>query len=235
MTEQETPQIKIISTSHLSEESAEKVKQAIDTFEPDIVGLELDTKRRKKLTESTQKPSFKNIFQLDTIRSQGIFFVLLNALQVLFAKKLDIDIIGIDMKAGYTHAVERNIPVALVDRDIETTIHRLRENMPLTELIKVISFFMFTISVLAFRSIKHVSDMSEAKDSEQINDSLQLLEDHLPSVKTVLIDERNTEMAENMITLAQEHTKSIVVVGAAHEPGVKEILTNSEDVTVITE
>ena len=58
MTEQEKPQIKIISTSHLSKESAEKVKQAIDTFDPDIVGLELDTKRRKKTYRINSKTVF---------------------------------------------------------------------------------------------------------------------------------------------------------------------------------
>ena len=56
-------EIRLVGTAHVSQKSVEEVRSAIEEFQPDIVGVELDRGRFISLTEETAEPSVTEILK----------------------------------------------------------------------------------------------------------------------------------------------------------------------------
>lgn len=228
-------EIFIVPTSHASEKSEEDVEKAIDYVDPDIVGLELDSRRFQRFqNENIQKISERSI--LDIIReSKNISFkgriilIVFSLMQSKVASKLGMDILGLDMKSGYEHAKKNNIPIALVDKDIQDTFNDLTKQISKKELVKTVFGFMIAYIQITFSSEEKMNQYEDISESD-IETAVDSMEKHFPSLKKVLIDQRNEYIAENMINIAKENNRSLVVVGAAHKPGLSKIIEESDEV-----
>ncbi|MFA5614601.1 MAG: TraB/GumN family protein, partial [Methanoculleus sp.] len=56
-------EIRLVGTAHVSQKSVEDVRSAIEEFQPDIVGVELDRGRFISLTEETADPPISEILK----------------------------------------------------------------------------------------------------------------------------------------------------------------------------
>ncbi len=62
------------------------------------------------------------------------------------------------------------------------------------------------------------SDIEELKNSNALQGMMEELASYLPSVKEVLIDERDRYLATNIFNTTEK--KVVAVVGAGHGPGI---------------
>ena len=60
-------EIRIVGTAHVSQKSVEEVRAAIEEFQPDVVGVELD-RRFISLTEETADPTIDEILRRRELR-----------------------------------------------------------------------------------------------------------------------------------------------------------------------
>ena len=216
----------IIGTAHVSEESVNEVKDAIYEQHPDVVGIELDRGRYVRL-----KKQMMGIEEDDTIsvskiikeNQVGLFFT--TTLLSYFQSKIgaDLDVApGSEMIGAIEASEDLGIPIALIDRDINTTLQRALNKMGFMEKAK----FMFGLlaSIFGIGDDEDDIDVEELKNPENLDELMEMFKDEAPSVHEVLVHERDAYLAGRIMQLPQDHV--IAVVGAGHKPGIERYLDN---------
>lgn len=217
----------IIGTAHVSANSVEEVKDAIYEKQPDVVAIELDRGRYIKLKNQMmgiEEDDTISVTQIIKDNKVGLFFT--TTLLGYFQSKIGEDVEvkpGSEMIGAIEAAEDLGIPIALIDRNIGTTLQRALNKMGFIEKSK----FMFSLiaSVFGFGDEEEV-DIEELKNPDNLDDLMEMFKDEAPSVHEVLVKERDAYLAGRILQIPQD--KVIAVVGAGHKPGIERYLDNPE-------
>lgn len=216
--------IHIVSTAHVSKQSVEDVKYAIDFIQPDVVCVELDDNRAHNLMHSSGNPDIIAI-----IKSGKVMSFAANLILASYQKRLADDLdstVGGEMKQAILSAQEHMIPTRNIDRDIKITFGRIFNNISFFEKLNV--FATLVLSVFSKEEIEE-DEVEDLKNADLLFDSLKELDDKLPNLSQVLLHERNYYMAEKVKQLPYEDI--VVVIGAAHTEGFIEALDESHSLS----
>jgi pheromone shutdown-related protein TraB len=215
----------VVGTAHISRESADLVREVIENEQPDVVCVELDEKRLLALSEKNrwENLDLKNIIkqkQLSTL----IVNLILSSYQKKLGEKLGVNP-GTELLEAVNTAKEKNIPVELCDREARITLRRAWHSMSLWQKLKLV--------VGGFGGIFEKQDLTEEKLAElRSKDVLSEMMDELgkamPVLKKVIIDERDTYLAEKM--KRSNGNKIVSVVGAGHSQGIIKALNNDKQI-----
>ena len=212
-------EIVLVGTAHVSAESMAEVKGAIDDEAPDHVCVEMDEGRLKNLEENRKwsGTDLKNV-----IRKGEGFMLMANLVLSSFQRRMGADtgvLPGEEMKAAVSAAREKNIPFSCDDRSIQVTLTRAWRKSGLWTKLKLISSLIASVFSNESASAEEIESL---KKSDAMQRMMNELADYLPSVKTVLIDERDHYLAANIFRAPGR--KTLAVVGAAHVPGIVELI-----------
>ena len=118
----------IIGTAHVSEESVNEVKDAIYEQQPDVVAIELDRGRYirlKKQMMGIEEDDTISVSQIIKENKVSLFFT--STLLGYFQSKIgaDLDVApGSEMIGAIEASEDLEIPIALIDRDVNVTLQR---------------------------------------------------------------------------------------------------------------
>lgn len=218
----------LIGTSHIAQESVEKVKATITKYPEAIVAVELDKKRFAALL-SEGKPTRLSLQDLKRIGFAGFIFGIIGS---YVSKKLG-ELVGLkpgaDMLAAIKAAQEMQQKIALIDQDIELTLKRFSQQLTWKEkgrfIFDLLGGIFFQGQQFKKLGITNL-DLTKVPPKELIKRMMLFLKERYPSVYHVLIEERNEVMARKLKAIAANHQgiTIIAVVGAGHEDGLKELL-----------
>ena len=217
----------IIGTAHVSEESVNEVKDTIYEQHPDVVAIELDRGRYIKLKKQMagiEEDETISVSQIIRENKVGLFFT--STLLGYFQSKIgaDLDVApGSEMIGAIEACEDLEIPIALIDREISTTLQRALNKMGFVEKSKFL--FGLVASVFGFGDEEDI-DVEELKNPENIDELMEMFKDEAPSVHEVLVLERDAYLAGRIMQLPQDHI--VAVVGAGHKPGIEKYLDNPE-------
>ncbi|MEF8818765.1 MAG: TraB/GumN family protein [Haloferacaceae archaeon] len=134
--------VRVVGTAHVSAESVAEVRTAIAEERPDVVAVELDEGRYRQLKGGTPD----DIEPGDLLRGNTVFqflaYWMLSYVQTRMGDRFDVQP-GADMLEAVETAEEHGIEVALVDREIQTTIQRFWARMTLVEKLRTVSGLVF--------------------------------------------------------------------------------------------
>jgi len=120
--------VTVVGTAHVSQDSVEEVEETVERERPDVVAVELDESRYRRL----QGEAPDDLDAKDLIRGQMVFqfiaYWLLSYVQTRLGERFDVTP-GADMQAAVDTAHRLGLGVALVDRDIQTTIRRFWQRL----------------------------------------------------------------------------------------------------------
>ena len=214
-------EIYLVGTAHVSRESAELVGRIIAEQLPNAVCLELDEKRYDALAH---RKSWELLDLKEILRRRQLATLLINLLLASYQKKLG-DKLGVrpgsELLAAAQKAEELKIPVALCDRDVRITMRRAWRATPWHRKLMLLATLlagMFDRSEISEESLR------ELRNTDLLSELLAQLGRELPELKQVLIDERDTFLAERI--KQTPGTKLVAVVGAGHVAGIKTALQN---------
>ncbi|HLE07709.1 MAG TPA: TraB/GumN family protein [archaeon] len=208
-------QIILVGTAHISSESIELVKKTIEEENPDAVGVELDSQRLEQL-KSGSKWRETNVEEILKAGKSHLFLVnlMLSNMQKKFGDSVGIQP-GSEMLAAVSAAEEKKIPVELLDRDIKITMKRSLASMGLREKAKL----GYSVLEGFFADEKITKEqIEELKKKDLLSEVMQELSKSAPTIKKVLVDERDEFIARKI--LASPAKKIVAVVGAGHLEGV---------------
>ena len=205
----------LVGTAHVSAESLAEVKASIASESPDHVCVEIDSGRLKNLEENRKwsGTDLKNVLR----KGQG-FMMMANLALSSFQRRMGQDTgvqPGEEMKAAVDTARELNIRFSCGDRPIQPTLSRAWRLSGLWSRLKLLSSLIASVLTNETASAEEIEGL---KDADAMAGMMKELADYLPSVKEVLIDERDHYLASSIFTANGK--KVLAVVGAAHVPGI---------------
>ena len=137
--------VTVVGTAHISEHSVDEVEETIERERPDVVAVELDEGRYRQMQGETPD----DLDAGDLLKGNTVFqflaYWMLSYVQTQLGDRFDIEP-GADMKAAIDVADRLDIDVALVDRDIQTTIQRFWARMSITEKLRMVGGLAFGVS-----------------------------------------------------------------------------------------
>ncbi len=126
---------------------------------------------------------------------------------------------GMEMMEAIKKAEEKKLPILLLDRDVNVTLKRAMQKMTLREKLR----FLFSIASGFFSGAEELKLTSEKieslKEKDMMNQLMQQLSKEMPSIKSVLVDERDSFIAHSI--MHNPGKKVLAVVGAGHLEGIK--------------
>ena len=126
---------------------------------------------------------------------------------------------GAEMLAAADEATSLAVPLALVDADAQRTFQRLLSEMGFWEKTKLLGSAIGG-AFLPGKSIeKQVDEMQEDYATY-----FEAMGKRFPTLKRVLLDERNEHMAAALAKLSDTHPRVVAVVGDGHVDGMAAIL-----------
>jgi len=216
-------ELKIVGTAHVSQKSVDEVRAAIEEFKPDVVAIELDPGRFSALKKQARDPTVNDVLEVKNFNSLLVQW-LLSYLQ----RKIGVDVgvePGAEMKAAIAEAESRNIPIALVDRDIRLTLLRFWKSMGIIEKIKMVFALVFSIAEV---SKGEELDIESLKEQNVIDAVMEEFRKFSPNGARALIDERDAFIAHQLILLKVQRPESriLAIVGAGHRHGITGYVEN---------
>jgi pheromone shutdown-related protein TraB len=217
----------LVGTAHVSRESVELVRQVISSEKPDCVCVELDAQRFAALSHQRR---WEDLDLREIIRRHQLSTLLVNLVLTAYQKKLggQLGVLpGTELLEATRVAQEQGIPFALCDRDVRVT---LRRAWGLTPWFKKL---WLTSSLLA--SMFDTSQISEdvlrdMRQQDVLSALLQELGTALPTMRQVLIDERDLYLTQKI--RATPGQRLVAVVGAAHVQGISRLLPTAPDTSL---
>jgi len=214
----------LVGTSHISESSVDEIKDVIEKYNPDVVGIELDTRRFKSLMSTTKEE--KQVSNYKKIKELGTFGFLFAQLAGFVQKKVggqvNVDP-GVDMKGAYEAARDKKIPTALIDIDIKVTLKKL-SNISFFKKIGLVSSIFFKSFKKEYRNLLDF-DLKKVPEDEVVVKMIGILKKETPDLYNILIEDRNKYMVKRLFDLRAKHDGYIVaVVGAGHVEGMTKLI-----------
>jgi len=219
-------EIILVGTAHVSKESITLVEKTIEEENPDVIGVELDKERLAQLL-SGKKWQETNLVEI--IQTGKTYLFLLNVLLSNMQRQLGAQIgvqPGAEMLAALKKAQDKKTPIRLLDRDVKITLKRAFNSMSLTEKAKLGG--SITAGFFGAGEKIDAQKIEELKDSDMINHLMKEMGKQFPSIKRVLVDERDSFISEMI-----KHSpgkKIVAVVGAGHLEGIEENLKKNKKI-----
>ncbi|MDP6379444.1 MAG: TraB/GumN family protein [Candidatus Thalassarchaeaceae archaeon] len=217
--------LRLIGTAHVSRSSADVVKQQIAEWGPDVVAVELDEGRLGALRNPE---AFDEEALSKVIKSGRTTLVLFQSLLSVEQRKMGLEVgeqVGVDLLAAIESAEEVDIPVELVDRDIQITLKRAWKRMKFLEKWRIL------YSLLGEDPDEEDIDVETLLgDGDLITQLMEELHTIAPGAGSVLIDERDDYLAGSIEELRGDR-KVLAVIGAGHLEGVSTRLQEGKKLT----
>jgi pheromone shutdown-related protein TraB len=209
----------LVGTAHVSSESVQLVEETIGEYSPDTIAVELDDNRLEVL-KNRKRYEDTDIFEIFR-KGKVLFFtaqLMLTSYQKKIAEKTG-TAPGTEFKKAVELAESTGARLINADREISITLKRTIRSMTLKEKAK----FMGGLFLSDDKDVTNES-IEELKKGDMLMQLIGEMGDEFPSVKRVILDERDTYLAVNIMRNLGNTT--VAVVGAAHVPGILQHLQN---------
>jgi pheromone shutdown-related protein TraB len=217
-------EIILIGTAHVSKQSAQQVKEVIESERPDTVCIELDEQRYQSMMEGS-KWQETDIFKVIKEGKATLLLVnlMVSSFQKRMAKQFGIQP-GLEMLQGVHSAREIGAELVLADRNIQITFSRIWHNVGFWGKVRLMG--QIVQSIFSSDTITE-EELERMKSKDMLDSMLQEFTEHFPRLKTPLIDERDKYLAQKI--KEAPGSKVVAVLGAAHVPGIVKQIHHDHD------
>ncbi|MDW5563982.1 MAG: TraB/GumN family protein [Methanomassiliicoccus sp.] len=204
--------IVILGVGHVFD-IAPQVTRIIEEERPDAVGVELDQGRYQALLNPGGRSDARLTYRM------------LARMQKRLAHQYGGEV-GAEMLAATKAAQGIGADVLLIDTDATQMFHRLGTEMPLREKVKL------GLSAITSLFIRQSTVERELENLQENGDQyMEEMGDQFPTLKRVLVDERNAIMAKRIDNAASRYPTVLAVIGDGHVEGIMRLL-DRDDVRV---
>ena len=209
--------ITLIGTGHVFN-LTQPLLNIFDDKQPNIICVELDKQRFNALMLKQSDPEGYKKMK----KNVPALYKLLARFQEGMANEYGVTA-GQEMLTSINYARSHQLPIAFIDMNAQHLFKRMLKTMSFSEKIKLMLTGFGGLFVSKQRVEKELKNFEKNFDTyiEQIGKKF-------PTLKRVLIDERNLYMVQQLAVANEQHEKVIAVVGDGHIPGITRLLENKE-------
>jgi pheromone shutdown protein TraB len=183
-----------------------QVRSIILTRKPQVVCIELDRGRFEAMLEKghTEDAPFS--------------YRLLSLMQRFIARKYEVQL-GEEMLTAARVSKEVGARLAFIDMDASVFYQRVTATMSFEEKVKMLAGALTGMFVRKKRIEKELKNYQQ-NEAEY----LETFEKEFPSIKRVLVDERNEYMAKAIREVHNDYSDIVVVIGDGHVEGISRLI-----------
>ena len=223
-------EIYLVKTAHVSKDSIEDVRQTIEEINPDSICIELDEGRYQRLKNPDD---YRETNIIDVIKKKEVGMMLVNTILASFQRRMAKSLgsnSGGEMMEAIRLSEENNINLVLADRSIKTTFSRIWNELDSKEKFKLLEAIIE--SIFTDEEITE-EDLAKLKEADALEAALSEVSEQFPTVKRVLVDERDQYLTEKIRTAPGE--KVVAIIGAAHSLGIQKYIDTPIDTDKLDE
>lgn len=217
-------EIALVGTAHVSQQSVQDVENSIAHFSPDMICVELDAKRFENIKDPDR---WKKINLVAALRQGQGFLIMANLILSNYQRRMGQSLgvqPGAEMLCAIQAAESRNLPIALCDRSITTTLTRAWRKCGFFARMKLLT----TLAASSFSSEKlSEEELARLREGDVLSEMLEALAKEAPVIKQVLIDERDLYLAQKIYSATGK--RRLAVIGAGHMQGVLSALKKLDE------
>jgi pheromone shutdown-related protein TraB len=208
-------EITMVGTAHVSRSSVDEVRDVIRETKPDAVAVEL-CQARYDVIKNPRAWQEKDIFKV--IKEKKTSFLMANLVMASFQRRIG-EKLGVrpgdEMRAAIEEAEANGIEVVLVDRNVQVTLARVWRGLGFWEKMKLL--YSSLASIFEVNELEE-KDIEKLKETDMLTTAVEEMSQHAPTIKEVLIDERDAYMARKIADI--QGKKVVAVIGAGHMKGI---------------
>ena len=200
--------ITIVGTGHVLD-IGKQVRAIIRARMPAVVAIELDPPRFHALQHPEQRGRAPLVYML----------------MALVQRRIAQDYggqAGAEMLAAAEEGNATGAKVALIDKDAQQVFFELRARMPFKEKVKLLASLLGSFVFIFGKSVDEELDRYQKDEASYLGEFGR----QFPTVKLVLLDERNQHMAKALRDIHGQFSSVVAVVGDGHVPGMTELLAD---------
>jgi pheromone shutdown-related protein TraB len=210
----------VVGTAHVSQKSVDDVKATIDAVQPEVVCVELCKARYDALTKDS---AFRDLDVFKVVREGKTLYLLGHLALASYQRRIGASLgvqPGAELVTATKTAEKRNIPVELIDRDINITLRRTWRNIGIWRRLTLMWSLLAGGEDDASDGHGVTAETVEnLKEPKALSEMLTELGKAVPEIKGPLVDERDQYLASKMREAGEGKKTVVAVVGAAHVPG----------------
>ncbi len=221
----------ILGTAHVSKSSVDETRSAIEEFKPDEVAVEL-CRSRFDIMKNPKVWQEMDIVKVIREKKSLLLFanLVMSSIQRRMGERLDVKP-GDEMRVAIQEAEAAGIEIALIDRPVQITLQRAWKSLGSWEKTKFL--FSSLTSILSMEDIGE-EEIEKLKEKDMLTQAVEEIAKQAPTIKRVLIDERDAYMARKIADL--KGRRVLAVVGAGHMNGIMEQIRNPvQDLSALEE
>ena len=221
-------QIYLVKTAHVSKSSVEDVNACVNEIDPDSICIELDEQRYQKLKDPE---AWRETDIVKIIKDKQVGFLMVNLILSSFQKRMASSLgstSGAEMIEGIRLAEEKHKNLVLADRPIKTTFSRIWAKLQGKEKVKLLTAIIG--SIFEDEEISE-EDLAKLKEADALEAALLDISKEFPTVKEVLVDERDKYLAQKIKTAPGN--KVVAIIGAAHAAGIARHIEEDTDLKAL--
>jgi pheromone shutdown-related protein TraB len=206
----------LVGTAHISKESIEEAKETIRREQPQRVCVEIDMGRYQSIRQDSR---WQDLDIVKVLKEGKGFLLLANLALAGFQKRLGANLgtkPGEEMLAAIQTAEELGVPWSPIDREVQITLKRAWAKSNFWNKSKLLASL---IDSAFSREKLSEDDLEKLKEGTELEQMMNEMANFLPSVKEVLIDERDRYLATKIFLSTEQ--KVVAVVGAGHMNGIE--------------
>lgn len=213
----------IVGTAHVSQRSVEEVQAVIARVRPEVVCVELDRTRYETLTKAS---AFRDLDVFKVVREGRTLYLLAHLALASYQRRIGARLgvkPGAELLAAVEAAQASGIPFELIDREINITLKRTWRNLGLWKRSMLLASLIVGFDTGEDSAGEPITEhaIEDLKEPRALSEMLSELGRAVPQIKAPLIDERDQYLASKLADAAQGRRTVVVVVGAAHVPGIQ--------------
>ena len=226
-------EILVIGTAHVSGKSVDDVERSFKDFQPDAVCVELCAPRYEAMRDPDR---WRKLDLARLIKEKKLGLLASSLILSSFQKKIGKTTgapPGAEMLKAADLADEARKKLVLADREVRVTLTRAWSRVGFFSKMWLASALM---SSLLVKEEIEPEEIERLKQEDVLADLFKQLPRRYDSVKNVIIDERDSYLAEKIRRTAEEleaerpgkANRVLAVVGAGHLAGISRALTENE-------
>ena len=205
--------ITLIGTGHVFNLS-QPLLNILDEKNPEVICIELDKKRYHAIIAKNKDPK-----SYEKNRKNAPFiYKLLARFQDSMAKQYGVQP-GDEMLTAINYAQSHQIPLKLIDMDAQRLFSKMLKSMSFSE-----KFKLFLSGIGGFFISRKQVEKELKKVENEFDKYIEEISEKFPTIKKILIDDRNLFMKKKLKDLSQDYEKIIVCIGDGHIPGISLLL-----------
>lgn len=223
--------VTILGTAHVSQNSIDEVISIIKKTKPDTVGVELCDARLAAIRDDAY---WKKLDIFKVFKERKMYLLLSSLILSSFQKKMGHGKIrpGDEMRAAIANGEANGARIAVIDRDIQTTLKRAWSDVGFMSRMYLFSALITSLFVKEEVTPEKIEEM---KSEDVLKDLFSGLPPRYNNIKRVIIDERDEYLAQKIRKEAINSKKLFAVVGAGHLQGIMKHIQDHSDIAHLDE